>query len=210
MALLILLAASGLRAGMLPHGFFREAELGVTGGLSMARMWGLEAKDRDWKAGGWGGVYAVLPVAENLSFRPEVNFTMKGYRYSFYEDEILPNHKIYASLDLNYLDFPLLLQFAIPVQDGLVPEFIFGPVLSLNLAGIARSRTGKVKTSYKADNIRKTDLGIIAGARIRYKGRLFVNVRAGAGFLSIIDVQLPPKRYNLWGMAGIEYSFRKP
>ncbi|HCL00090.1 MAG TPA: hypothetical protein DHW42_08315 [Candidatus Marinimicrobia bacterium] len=206
-SVLALVVSVVVQAGPPQAGFFKNIDAGAMGGLSMSRMWGLEAKEKLWKPGGWIGAYILFPVADNLYLRPEVNFTMRGYRYSYANESDLQNDRSSAGLDLNYLDFPLLLQFAVPIDEKLIPEIFLGPVVSRNISAVARTRVGETVTSNEVDNIRKIDLGIVAGARIPYRGRFYINLRGGFGILSIIDVEHPPEKHNLWLSAGGEYCF---
>ena len=76
---------------------------GVMGGVTVARLWGLQVSQESWNVGAWAGVYLLVPVADNFYFRPEVNFSMRGYRYLYENENDLQGDKSEAILRLNYI-----------------------------------------------------------------------------------------------------------
>jgi len=189
-----------------------QIQYGAASAVTLSRMWGLEARDRDWKPGALFGIFGAIPVAENLALRLEVNFSMKGYHYTYREDGDIPGNKVHAYLDLNYIEMPILLQFAVPIgpelsplDEPLVPEIFVGFAPGYNIGATARARIGDSKTSGSVDNIRALDISAMLGASVELPKNFYLQLRASAGLLPVIDVQYPPKRYNLCGAAGLEY-----
>ena len=180
---------------------------GVMGGVTVARLWGLQVSQESWNVGAWAGVYLLVPVADNFYFRPEVNFSMRGYRYLYENENDLQGDKSEAILRLNYIDFPFLFQFAISVNETLIPDVVFGPFLGWNISARSINIVGDSEISEKADNVRKYDLGLMAGGRLHYSKHVYINLRSGAGLLSIVDKPNPPRKYNLWIVAGLQYRF---
>jgi hypothetical protein len=179
-------------------------EKGLMGGVSAAKLWGLEANTPLWKPGFWAGIYCVVPIAKNLNLRPEFNFSMKGYRYSYVIDGASQNNRSYASLRLNYLDIPVLFQFSVTVSENLTIDVFIGPCTSVNLKATVSNKIGDEVVDNVATTVRKLDLGAIAGLRVPVTSRLYFNLRGGCGLLPIIDVKYPPQKYNLWSCGGIE------
>jgi len=179
-------------------------EKGLMVGVTAAKLWGLEANSPLWKSGLWVGIYCIVPIADNLNLRPEFNFSMKGYRYSYVVDEAARNDRRYANLKLNYLDFPVLFQFSVTVSEQLKPDFFIGPYASVNLKATVSNKIGDEVVDNEVNTVRKLDLGAIAGFRIPVFRRLDFNFRGGFGLLPIIDVEHPPEKYNLWLDSGIE------
>jgi len=184
-----------------------SVEKGLMGGLTAAKLWGLEANAPLWKPGFWAGIYCIVPIANNLNIRPEFNFSMKGYRYSYVVDEASQNNRRYASLKLNYLDIPVLFQFSVTLSELLNPDFFIGPCASVNLKATVSNKIGDEVVDNVVNTVRKLDLGAIAGFRTPVSHRLYFNLRGGCGFLTIINVKHPPEKYNLWLCGGIEYNF---
>lgn len=183
------------------------AQSGIMGGMTIARLWGDHVTKESWNPGGWFGAYLFFPVAENLYFRPEINFSMRGYRYHYVNENDLQGDESEAILRLNYLDFPLLLQFAITVNESLVPDVVFGPYAAWNISAVASNKFGDSVISEDVSSVRKYDLGFIVGSRLHYAGHFYINLRGGAGLISIVDKPNPPRKYNLWIMAGLQYRF---
>jgi len=182
-------------------------EKGLLVGMTAAKLWGLEANALLWKPGFWAGIYGVVPIAHNLNLRPELNFSMKGYRYSYVIDAVSQNSRRYASLKLNYLDIPVLFQFSVTLSELLNPDFFIGPYASVNLKATVSNKIGNEVVDNVVSTVRKFDLGAIAGFRIPVFRRLDFNFRGGFGLLPIINVKHPPEKYNLWLGGGIERNF---
>ncbi|MDO9549023.1 MAG: porin family protein [Candidatus Marinimicrobia bacterium] len=188
-------------------GISEKRECGIMGGMTAARLWGDHVTKESWSPGGWFGTYLLIPVADNLNFRPEINFNMRGYRYLYTNENDLQGDKSEAILRLNYLDFPLLFQFAITINESLVPDVVFGPYTAWNISATARNKFGDSEISDDIDSVRKYDLGVIAGGRLHYSGHFYIDLRGGAGLLPIVDKSNPPRKYNLWILAGLQYRF---
>ena len=71
-------------------------EKGFMGGVTAAKLWGLEANAPLWKPGFWAGIYCIIPIANNLNLRPEFDFSMRGYRYSYVVSGASQDHRRYA------------------------------------------------------------------------------------------------------------------
>ncbi len=184
-----------------------EIKFGIAGGVVMSQLWGIQASSDSWKPGVWLGGFCLMPIAENFLFRPEINFNMRGYRH-LYENESDPNGaENKAILDLHYIDFPMLFQFSIEVNETLTPDVVFGPYLGLNTAAYSKNKIGDSAVTEELESIRKFDLGVIAGGRLHYAGNFYLNLRGGAGIIPIINKKNPPKKYNLWIIAGVQYCF---
>ena len=180
---------------------------GIMGGVTLAELWGAYVTKESWNIGGWAGAYVLIPVADNFHFRPEINYNMRGYHY-FYDNINNPmGEKNEAMLRLNYVDFPMLFQFAVTVNESLAPDVVFGPYVGWNVSSQSKIIIGELEHSEVENNIRKYDLGVIAGSRLLYAGHFYINLRGGAGLISIVDKTNPPRKYNLWVLAGLEYRF---
>ena len=183
---------------------FLSLENGFMAGVTAAKLWGLEANTPLWKPGFWAGIYCIVPIANNLSLRPEFDFSMKGYRYSFVVSGGSQDYRRYASLKLNYLDIPVLIQFSVMISEQLTPDFFIGPYVSINLKAAASSKVGDEVVDNVVNTVRRFDAGAIAGFRTPVSHRLYFDLRGGGGFLTIIRVKHPPEKYNLWLGGGIE------
>jgi len=203
---LVLIMIFGMSA-RIQAGTSEKREAGIMGGMTVARLWGDHVTKESWKPGGWLGAYLLTPVADNLNFRPEINFSMRGYHYLYTNENDLQGDKSEAILRLNYLDFPLLFQFAITINESLVPDVVFGPYAAWNISAVSSNKVGDSEISDEVDSVRKYDLGIIAGGRLHYGGHFYINLRGGAGLIPIVDKSNPPRKYNLWITAGLQYRF---
>lgn len=84
-----------------------EPKAGIKGGLNLSNFYRNEVEDENARLGFHAGVYYKAPLGEFVSLQPELLYTTKGADLS---DGGFVNE---ASLNLNYLEFPLLLVFDI-------------------------------------------------------------------------------------------------
>jgi hypothetical protein len=121
---------------------YAQPRFGVNGGIVFANMRFEEDGDSetlDSKAGLTIGARVAVPVTDNISFRPGLNFIQKGgkEKSSFFGVEYE------VSVNLNYLELPL--NFVYSMDAGIGKFFAgAGPAISYALSG-------KIKTKVDGD-----------------------------------------------------------
>ena len=117
-----------------------------------------------------GGHYRIA-LNEMFSIQIEALLTGKGARFS--NEDYLSTGGRRESIRLNYLEFPVLARFSIPVRD-FRPQFFFGPSMSLLLSymHVVEEQFQRVSTEFIGDML-PYDLGLTVG------GALGVEAEAG-------------------------------
>ena len=93
-----------------------------------------DEQDNESKIGLLIGVVAEVPIASSISFRPELNFIQKGYKY----EETLGSDKYTEDVTLNYLELPLNFIYNVPAGTGNV-FFGVGPSIGFGISGKAKT-----------------------------------------------------------------------
>jgi hypothetical protein len=136
------------------------------------------------KAGVTFGGFVILPITGQFSLQPELMFVGKGVKLK----QATNNGTVTASL--KYLEFPLLLRYAITVGGN--PAFLLvGPTLGVKASTGARLDGSSQTVDFDVDSaVRSFDGGIAFGAGIDYHQYVF-EVRYTQG-LSDIGTDLFP------------------
>lgn len=129
-----------LIAGLVITVAAQNTRFGINAGVVLANLKGEEGgeeQELDPKIGLTVGIRADVPLSENFSFRPGLNFVQKGGK-----DEIDILGTTYeTSITLNYLELPLNFVYNASAGTG---KFFFGagPVLGFGLSGKTKFEGG--------------------------------------------------------------------
>ncbi len=160
--LVLLLATSAFAQGL---------SFGVKGGVNYATLSGDDVEDAEWKLGFAAGAVAAFDVMDMLVIQPEVLYSMKGAES---EGE---------SFDLTYIDIPVLLKYAIPMEGMVAPNLFVGPLLGILLSADAAGEDVK-------DQLKSMDYGVVFGAGVDFDlgtGKVTIDARYNLGLASIDD-----------------------
>lgn len=157
-----------------------------------------------------GGVYASLPISQNVAVEPGLNYAQKGYTMkgdlnikgaSF----LSPSAK--ANLNLQYLELPVLLKGSF---NGL--EVFAGPQVSYLASANLRTTAGALgfnvldKTMDALDGFNRWDIGLTGG--IGYQLANGLNLRASyERGLSKVDANQSFDAYNQAFKVGVGFRF---
>lgn len=135
------------------------------------------------------GAFAVLPLTGPLKVQIEGLFSQKGASLA------LADENVTATLEFDYLDFPVLARFDGPTAGGARLHFLAGPSVSYRLAANSRlSDTGSDFAAGFVDNIEddvsRFDLGLVVGAGAEVGRRLVVDVRYAWGLNNVFKDDL--------------------
>ncbi len=164
----------------------------------------------DMKVGVGGGMVLSVPIGKLFSFRPELNFVLKG---GSYKDD---DYK--SKVTLNYLELPL--NFVYNTKAG--PGMFFGglgPSVGFGLSGTAKSEEGgdedKEKLHFgndEEDDLKPLEIGINVTAGYQFMNGLFVDARFNTSLNNLIpgdqgDSDTKYKYHNSYFGVGIGYMF---
>lgn len=122
------------------------------------------------------GVSAEMPVSSSLSVQPELLYAQKGGT----EDDV--------DVNLNYLELPVLVKYALPVGGRFVPSLYAGPYAGYSLTREIEIDGGGSESA--DDFIKRFDYGAVFGVDLGYRfaGRAAtVGLRYDLGLANVFD-----------------------
>ena len=172
-ALVFACAASALFAGPLGAG--------ITAGGALSFVGTDLPSDGSPRYGASAGIYGTYPLSAaeggfSLSLRPEVLFTMKGYRDA-------NDNKI----DINTIEAPILAKAAVPMNLPVVPYLLLGAAPGFSIDTTVTNEDGDDITDAYLLDFNSVFLGAVFGAGVETEMGLDIDVRFNMGLLNIID-----------------------
>ncbi len=163
---------------------------GVKGGLNMANITGDNTEGTSMKMGGVGGVFMCYKITEIFAIQPEIFFSMKGTKMDFVEEIDGEDVTIETSMKLNYIEIPLLFKVNLPTEGAIKPMLYAGPALGILMTAKVSGEAEGVSVDVDIkDEVKSTDIGILAGAGVGYQmengGMLSLEARYEIGMTSI-------------------------
>ncbi len=163
---------------------------GITGGLkagmNIANVHGddVEGIGYESKMGFCAGGFITFKVANIVAIQPEVLYTQKGTKW---EEWYMGTW----SLNLNYLEIPVLFKVIMPVQGMIKPHLFVGPYFAYNL-------TAKWKPEYNGQSdgvnldavVKDTDFGAVFGGGIDFSlpaGKIVFDARYSLGLTTTYE-----------------------
>ena len=168
-----------------------DAQAQITGafraGASIATLGGSAGGDTGLRTGLSVGGAVTFPLAANLGVQLGAGYVQKGAKETIDGVEV--------TLALDYVEIPLLLSVALPLEGSISPHFLVGPVASAKAKCQLRGAVGGATTSFDCGPsdvaVKAIDIGAMAGAGldIRASGALTItlDVFFNAGLTSFDD-----------------------
>lgn len=206
-----------------------QISVGIKGGANFAdtRVEGLIkniAPEQHTFTGYTIGAVAEVPVLGALSFRPELNYTQKGFTVSESFDVDLLGVEMpigaKARTRINYLELPLLLKYNIGT-DAAKAYVIAGPTVAFAANAHLRPVASllidinlpRVPIDLSNDIYQRWEVSgtLGAGGEVKFgDGKLFADVRYNLGFTNmldnpIVDLRIKNQGFNM--SAGYAYTF---
>ena len=183
----IVCAVMVILAGSASSALAQERQIGIKAGVNVASLVfdGADADSyNERRVGFLAGGFGVWPLGGPTALQVEALFSQKGAKFS----ESLEN--LEATLELDYLDLPVLLRVQGPVFGSNRLHFFGGPSVSFRLAARSKlSSTGQQFDQGSIDNIEDDiepfDFGILAGAGIDIGRRIVIDARYSWGLSTI-------------------------
>jgi len=113
---------------------------GLKGGLAIAGLYGGSSGDWDGRTGFSFGLFLRWWISESFVIQPELLYTTKGAEYS--EDYFGSPLKI--TMEMDYLEIPVLVKYYFPVDWKLKPHVFGGPSLGFKISD-------KLKATYEGE-----------------------------------------------------------
>lgn len=160
--LLAVVFSSSAQAQVLP-------KFGIKGGLNYSTF--NNTDDVEYKAGFIVGAFVDIPIpATPVSVQPEVLYATYGTNIKNSD----------ASLDISYLQIPVLLKFGFPTP-AVSPNVFFGPYMGFKLKSEIKNNDIAINLD---DQTEDTDFGVVVGAGVDIS-KLRVALRYTAGLTNV-------------------------
>ncbi len=181
--------------------FAKGISFGVKAGMNIANenIEGLQSR-----IGFCGGGFASIEVGDIIVVQPEVLYTQKGAKW---ERVIEPNGM--TTLELDYVEIPLLVRFILPDKGLVKPNLFVGPYFAINVNATYRMEVYGTPESLDWDEYYKdTDFGVVLGGGMDFllkKGKVVLDGRYALGLTAISELRLDEKNRVISFVLG--YSF---
>jgi len=168
-----------------------QVNFGIKGGLNISTLRGDDVEDAKSLIGGYGGLFANIPLSGMFSIQPEVLYSLEGAKEDGAGD---------PQTMLNYINIPVMLKYSDP--SGFYGEF--GPQLGI-LASAKYKEDGESDVDIK-EFLKSTNFSIGLGAGWNFSPKVGVGVRYNLGLSSIADGTDSDVKTGNFSI-GIHYSF---
>ncbi len=199
-------ATSTARAGM---------ALGVKAGVSLSHV-NADLFDTDNRTGFVGGVYGTFDLSPMLGVQPELLFVRKGAKLFSTDVTIggIDFGNVGSTLDVDYVEIPLLLRISAPSPGAVDLRLLAGPVASFKVDEKI-STTGLLGFSLDSDQVKSSDFGLAVGGAAAIRNgamRVVAEGRYTFGLSNISDLPFggDVKNGAFYATLGLEFPFGAP
>jgi hypothetical protein len=169
-----------------------HAGVGLKGGFSLSGLHSATGDFRhvlgyemDWLrmgnlAGFQIGMFQTFDVSRSLALQPEVYLAVRGGESTgdFEFDQIV------SRTEIRYLEFPVLLEYRVPLQRRLRPSLFLGPYGAVKLSAARQTVIRGREERIELDNVNAVDYGVVVGGAVEHEmlsGQLILDVRCSLG-----------------------------
>ncbi len=159
------------------------AQLGPSWGIKGGMVWanldmsGNDVMELDKKTGFAGGLFFKFSLLNILMLQPEVYYTQKGAEKEYTSGDGIES----SSVNLDYIEVPILLKLGIFSLPMIHPHLLGGPVFSfLTRAKSKYTFMGQTQEEDIKDQFKNNDTGFVVGAGIDFNlvfGTILVDFR---------------------------------
>ncbi len=212
-SLLIALVAVIVSSAVAPRAH-AGAAFGIKGGLSLSQVQA-DLFDTDNRTGFVGGVYGSLDLSPNIGLQPELLFVRKGAELFSTNVTIgsLTFGNVGTTLDVDYLEVPVLLRLSAPSAGPVDLRLLAGPVASIKV-NESLSVNGLLNYSLGSDQVKSADFGVALGGAAAVKNgnmNLVAEGRYTFGLSNVSDLPFggDVKNGAFYAMLGLEFPIGK-
>ncbi len=189
-----------------------EMTCGVKGGIGFSQM-NADLFDTDSRNGFVGGVYGSLDLTPSLAVQPEVLYVRKGAKLFSTNVSLggITFGRIGTTLDVDYVEVPVLLRLSAPPTGPVDLRLLGGPVASIKVRE-QLSTTGLIGVKLGTDQIKTTDFGLAVGGAAAMRNGTLKFVAEGRYTFGLLNVSDLPfggdvKNSAFYGTLGLEFPF---
>jgi len=160
---------------------------GIKAGVNWAGLGGGDVRDTNWKMGFSLGGFLIYRINDLISIQPEILVTQKKATSKKDVEGGTWTYKV----DVWYLEIPVLVKVAIPIESRIKPSVFGGPAVALKLSGKGKSEFTEGVVDRVVGGLESYDFGIILGAGAEFtlgffpKGKFSADIRYNLGLTEI-------------------------
>ena len=151
---------------------------GIEAGVNLATVSGTVDPDttKSMRTGGAFGAFVSIPLGGDVSFGPEVLYSMEGVKIK----GTLGSQTLESTAKVNVIEIPLLLRVGGGKSGGF---FVVGPAIGIIASAKQTDPFGGADTDFK-DQLKNSDFSLVVGAGFNVS-RLFIEGRYTAGLTDV-------------------------
>ena len=164
----------------------QKVKLGVKAGLNISSLTFDESELRSSsKMGFTAGLMVEVPIAKNFSLQPELLYSQQGTKTSFFDQDVT-NSNFKGTIELNYLNIPLMLKYY--VVKGLSLQA--GPQIGLLLKANNKYQDNFLGyENQESFNLKKyssgVDTSVNFGLGYQYKDKFYTDFRYNLSYSNV-------------------------
>lgn len=197
---------------ILAPGARAETAFGVKAGIGLSHV-NADLFDTDNRTGFAGGVYGRFGLSPNFALQPELLYVRKGAKLFSTNVTVggITFGSIGTTLDVDYLEVPVLLCLSAPSPGPVDLRLLAGPVASIKMTE-KLSTTGLVGVSLDSDQIKSADYGLAVGGAVAVRNgnlKLVAEGRYTFGLSNVSDLPFggDVKNGAAYALLGLEFPF---
>lgn len=136
-----------------------ESSFGIKGGVNFSNMYTEDVDDENMLTGFNAGIFAELPISNNIAIRPELNYTTKGAELKY--DNALTTGA--GKFSLGYVELPLLLQAKLGNTFSLHVGPYAAYLVDAKITNKSTNGTFDFENNLNEDDFNRLEAGIAAG-----------------------------------------------
>jgi hypothetical protein len=148
------------------------------------------------------GIFYVRSISKYFAVQPELFYSQRGLH--FYQTEL---YNSAYSLNVSYIEVPLLLKFKIPLNWNVKPSLLAGPYAAFKLSANRTLRIGEEQNTKRLSSVNDLDYGLVFAINSEFSAwsrQLLFEIRFNWGLASMmkqpqefIDLYEDPGRVNV-------------
>ena len=131
------------------------------------------------------GVFYTLKLSDAFNFQPEFYYSQRGYQF---DHTTLYNSNY--SLNINYVELPVLFEYKLPVDWGFKPGIIAGPYAALKISSDKQIQLVDEEITGAVSIVNNFDYGLVfaLGAEFNvWNGQIILDLRINWGFSNVMN-----------------------
>ncbi len=180
----------GIKGGLAASGFQLSQNSNSSTGNDYRPFLGYEVEwiqERDASSPDFGlqlGIFYVKSISKYFAVQPELCYSQRGLH--FYQTEL---YNSAYSLEVDYIEVPVLLKFKIPLNWSVKPGLLAGPYAAFKLSANRTLRIGEEQNTKSVSSVNDLDYGLVFAINSEFSAwsrQLLFEIRFNWGLASMM------------------------